>query len=535
MGTDLGVIFQLVPLGKENEELEYDVEMRPHELILSTCEGEIRFCIAEKNVLLITGTGVSLGLRRKSSRYDAVFPMSSKIYRVNCSGPDLRYIVSCLQGEISHHAPWEGDRSPYIELCLSPGSDGTFYVMLEEFTGASRPIQEQRQVCAAWADYETHCEAVREEYERWQSAVLPASEEFKRGWELASYITWSCVVPQGGTLTRPSMYMSKNWMTNIWSWDNCFNALALARHNPELAWDQFMIFFDLQDASGMLPDFANDKYAYYGFTKPPVHGWTLSLLLKENPEFFESRLGEVFTRLEAWTNYWFDFTDYREEDLPSYSHGNDAGWDNSTIFAGGVPVTSPDLLSFLIVQMDVLADCAEKLGFADKAKDWKNRADECFQILMERFWNGEAFTLGPDAEVQGDSLILFMPLILGSRLPDEVIQTLLTGLTQENRFLTKHGLATESVSSEFYRDDGYWRGPIWAPATMLLVDAVERCGASGLARDIALRYVRMANDAGMYENYDAQSGRGLRDSAFTWTSSVFLYLANKYGDVGASP
>ena len=38
------------------------------------------------------------------------------------------------------------------------------------------------------------------------------------------------------------MYMSKNWMTNIWSWDNCFNAMALVRHQPELAWDQFMIF-----------------------------------------------------------------------------------------------------------------------------------------------------------------------------------------------------------------------------------------------------------------------------------------------------
>ena len=66
----------------------------------------------------------------------------------------------------------------------------------------------------------------------------------------AAYILWSCQAGPRGTLRRPAVLMSKHWMTAIWSWDNCFNARALARIDPELAWDQFVFFFDHQDPSG---------------------------------------------------------------------------------------------------------------------------------------------------------------------------------------------------------------------------------------------------------------------------------------------
>ena len=55
------------------------------------------------------------------------------------------------------------------------------------------------------------------------------------------------MVAAAGHLRRPAMYMSKNAMASIWSWDNCFNALALVPHQPELAWDQLMVMVDLQD------------------------------------------------------------------------------------------------------------------------------------------------------------------------------------------------------------------------------------------------------------------------------------------------
>jgi hypothetical protein len=38
----------------------------------------------------------------------------------------------------------------------------------------------------------------------------------------------------------------------------------------------------------------------------------------------------------------------------------------------------------------------------------------------------------------------------------------------------------------------------------------------------------MVNLSGMAENFDALTGAGLRDRAFTWTSSVFLILGHEY-------
>lgn len=525
-GSDRGVIFEIAPISLQGTELDYDVLMKPEELTLRTVQGIIRFCLVDQDLVAIHGEGVTLALRRKSGRYDNVVKTASQIFRVNCAGPDLRFTVASLTGEVVCNAPWQDDRSTEIELELHPGADNTFYVVMQEFVGASSTPKMIRDSLEGLLCYDTQVQNVAESYDAWRKKVLPVSDVYEKGRDIASYITWSCVVPPSGTLTRPAMYMSKNWMTNIWSWDNCFNALALAKNNPELAWDQLMIFFDLQDTSGMLPDFANDKYVYYSFTKPPIHGWTLSLLLQENPGFFGHRLGEIFPQLEKLTNYWFDYTDYSGRGMPSYNHGNDAGWDNSTIFAGGVPVAGPDLLAFLIVQMDVLALVAGRLGLEEKASYWERRANESLELLLTRYWNGKAFSV-PDRSTVGDSLIAFMPLILGERLPKETIQKLVSGLQEEDRFLTPYGLATESISSEFYRADGYWRGPIWAPSTMLIVNALERCGESTLASTIAKRFVDMANSSGMSENFNATTGEGLRDPAFTWTSSVFLYLANK--------
>ncbi len=72
--------------------------------------------------------------------------------------------------------------------------------------------------------------------------------------ELATYVLWSATVAPAGVLGRPAVLMSKHWMDKVWSWDHCFNALALAVGDPGLARHQFQLPFDHQDATGALPD-----------------------------------------------------------------------------------------------------------------------------------------------------------------------------------------------------------------------------------------------------------------------------------------
>jgi glycogen debranching enzyme len=91
-------------------------------------------------------------------------------------------------------------------------------------------------------------------------------------------------------------------------------------------------------------------------------------------------------------------------------------------------------------------------------------------------------------------------------------------------------LATELPSSKHYTSDGYWRGPIWAPCTMIAVDGLTQLGERKLAREIAGRFCRLCAKSAFAENFDALTGAPLRDTAYTWTSSVFLVLANSINE-----
>src|SRR6185312_5147672 len=120
------------------------------------------------------------------------------------------------------------------------------------------------------------------------------------------------------------------------------------------------------------------------------------------------------------------------------------------------------------------------------------------------------------------SLLDLMPVVLGPDLPREVLDRLVQGVTAH---LTPHGLATEPVGSPEYLADGYWRGPIWAPATVLIEDGLRRAGHTGLADEISRRFRALCEKSGFAENFDALTGTGLRDRAYTWTASGYLVLA----------
>jgi len=434
-------------------------------------------------------------------------------------------MLTPLTGQLSMDAPFQEQRCLRIVADFLPDPQSLkMECAIEEFF----TIYQERP----YLGFSKAQELVQKEFQTWLDRTLECSTEFNSGRELAAYITWSCVVQPEGLLTRPAMYMSKNWMTNIWSWDHCFNALALAKNSPQLAWDQFIIFFEKQDQSGMLADFLNNRFALWNFTKPPIHGWTLKQLM-ENREFMtKDKLLEIYEPLVKWTQWWFEYRDDDRDGIPQYNHGNDSGWDNSTIFHQGTPIESPDLSSFLILQMETLAEIAEELGEADEAEKWAKNSKDLLTIMIEHFWKNERFTAiksGEHTFIPSDSLVLYIPLILGKRLPEIIRKRLVEGLVL-NGFLTEYGLATEKPASTYFHEDGYWRGPIWAPTTLLIYKGLIESGEIELAQLIAKRFCMMANKSGMAENFHALTGEGLRDPAFTWTSSVFLILANTLMD-----
>ncbi len=518
--NNFGEVFR-IDLIRQGNPLAYKTVLKPFLLRLESTEGFAEFCLSEGSILHIRSHGVGVRLTGITGAYDYAVMVELNRWEVNHSLQEIRYMLTAVRGRIEMDAPFIEQRCEKIIADLLPNHPlEEMECVLEEFTAVYHP--------RSYPSFEDGRIMVESEFASWCEKTLETPEIYQRGKDLAAYITWSCVVPPEGILPRPAMYMSKNWMTNIWSWDHCFNAMALAKTSPELAWDQFMIFFDLQDESGMLPDFVNNRYALWNFTKPPIHGWTLRRLWHQSDYVTLEKLQEVYEPLQKWTKWWLTYLDTDHDGIPQYNHGNDSGWDNSTIFHKGTPVESPDLSSFLVLQMEVLAETALKLGLHDEAKEWMMESQQLLTRMIEHFWDGSQFTAkksGTHEVIKSDSLVLYIPIILGKRLPAEILEKLVNDIKNKG-FLTEYGMATELPQSPFYKHDGYWRGPIWAPTTMLVVDGLISSGEEELALEIARKFCAMASQSGMAENFDALTGEGLRDPAFTWTSSVFLILAN---------
>ena len=69
---------------------------------------------------------------------------------------------------------------------------------------------------------------------------------------------------------------------------------------------------------------------------------------------------------------------------------------------------------------------------------------------------------------------------------------------------------------------------------MLIEDGLRRAGQVELADEISARFRRLCERSGFAENFDAISGAGLRDRAYTWTASAYLLLSAQAAEREAS-
>jgi putative isomerase len=500
--------------------IPFTVVAKPTRLTFVSNLGDVEICFQGPDRIRLRGKGV--GFRLVAEEGSWTLPQGPSRWEVNNSA--AKYMLLPVKGAIHMDSPWNGTGSDRVVATFEgPNGAGPFEAEVDTYVSVW-------EIHNSEGTFETAHDRERQAYTAWLRKMPPVGIEFGKGAELAAYISWESVVQPSGNLRRPAMLMSKNWMTALWSWDQCFNAMAMSLVDPELAWDQFMLPIDVQNRYGVFPDKWDAASMVWEYSKPPVHGWALAWMLRHHQ--FEDRmhLADVYEPLVKWTNWYFKYRDVNQNGFPEYRHGDDSGWDNSTVMLTGVPVETPELDAYLVLQMDTLAKLAKALGKEGEGREWQERSNKLLHSMIQRFWVGGRFVAyrASDGEsIDSDSLLLFMPLILGNRLPREIQTKMVESLTRQGRYLTENGLSTEALTSSRYTPDGYWRGPIWAPSTMILAEGLDDIGQRKLADKIRAAFCRMAQEHGMSENFNALTGDGLRDSAYTWTSSVYLIFANK--------
>jgi putative isomerase len=376
-------------------------------------------------------------------------------------------------------------------------------------------------------------EAARREWEEFAAKMPPVPSAYQASATRSWYTLWSNTVRASGQLAYDAILMSKTGMSMVWSWDHCFNALALAAGDrlETKALEQVLLPFALQTQSGALPDCVCDTHALYNCVKQPVHGWCLGQIISQH-EFGTDTLRRIYVPLAAWTEWWLRERDFDSDGVPNYVYGNEA-WDNATVFDAGAILECPDLSSYLVLQMETLAEIAQRLGEDAEAQSWQTRANTLYANLIGHLWTPNGFickTSGThDFDPTPTSLLTCMPLVLGARLDRDKFAYLAERL--ERDFLTEWGPATESPRSpKFEKAGGYgMRGPLWAPITYLLADGLRRGGREDLAKRLAQSFCAMVQRSGSdHENYSAVTGEGRNDPAYTWTSAVNVLFLTHY-------
>ncbi|WP_428910854.1 amylo-alpha-1,6-glucosidase [Niallia sp. Krafla_26] len=522
-------VFKIIPTINEKP-VDYTYEADYGKIELKTDAGIIGITFDGDTRLVFKGTGENIGVRLDCmpiNEYDYNFSLeneSGTYHIINSYKTLTKYIVQNVVGSTNivqeYSESMLGSLESYIDINANETNE--LLAVVEEIpTHMIKPTQKQYS-------FEESVQKTITDFETFYSKFPKVSPEYEETNRLAVYVTWSCTVKKQGLLGRDSVYMSNNVFPGIWSWDHCYNAIGLAGVHNQLAYDQMMILFDHQDESGQLPGSVSDSTIRWNFAKPPIHGLFVQKMM-EKMSFTNEQLIEVYESIEKQVHFWLNYKDSDQDGICEYHHGNDSGYDNSTIFINGFLVESPDLSAFLIKAMDLLASIAEKLGRGYEKSQWKLKADQLTALTLKTFVeNNQPIareTIGKKA-IYSDSILPYSLLVLGERLPAELRASMIAKL-KSTQFLTDYGLATEAVDSPYYESDGYWRGPIWAPTMVLLIDALEDCGEVEFANQLTVRFCELVKKSGCAENFDAVTGDALCDKAHTWTSSSFIYLCNK--------
>jgi glycogen debranching enzyme len=518
--TRLHPVLRFVPVSDDHP-VPATVTATPSQLTWRHGRGRVDAAYERPDTLRLRGEG--LGLRLLAADHTLTPFTGTYLYRDPTDGSHVftvyetgrRYRVTVLAGqvvEVGGQALGSAERGLHL-------SEPVWELAIEEYGTARAPYRSDGtygQVAkAAQVEFDAFLEAVAP----WRSPRTPAAA-------LAAYVLWSATVHPAGFINRPAVLMSKHWMDKVWSWDHCLNALALAEGAPDLAWDQYRLPFDHQDPSGALPDSVTHSEVLHNFVKPPIHGWALRRIRRRLSRPVDTaELAAVYRQLGHWADFWLVHRRVPGDPLPHYQHGNDSGWDNATTFDPERVTQTADLAAHLASHTHELARLADELGHRAEAARWSAVADELTTAMVERLWAGDHFVvhgLHSGRTWASTSLLDLTPIVLGERLPSGIRDALAQRIEQH---VTVHGLATEHPASPHYEADGYWRGPIWAPATIIIEDGLRRAGYVSLADRISARYRALCERSGFAENFDAGTGQGLRDRAYTWTASAYLVLA----------
>ncbi|MDR2605675.1 MAG: hypothetical protein LBC38_00135 [Oscillospiraceae bacterium] len=525
--------FQLI---HDGHPMPYVIDTTPYEVVLRSRYGSVRFVFAETKLVTACADTSELSLRMTIQKPVTWFmdpQPATPLEKV--SGAVLDFRASKLQV----FADELYQNNEYTEA-RPGGNDGKVVVWFEDFFGKEPKIRN------TYPSYDEGLASVKADFEDYCARICPKlPAEFEPGRLQALWQTWQMtVVPDGESAYKRTMVkMIHSIFEGAFVWQQPLQAIVHAR-DLKLAWDIYLSGFEHMGEDGKMTDSLTYKEEPSFGLKPPVHGTAL-LWLMDNTDFGSLPKSEkewLYAKLVKWTEFWTKERDTDGDGIVEFSSLLETGWEDAPYFNIGFPNASPDLNALLALQMEALARLGRDIGKPEaECANWDSASKELIGKIVEKFWNGtEWFAVNAKTGEKSatHTVSLYFALLLGTRLPKEIVDKSIEYMFAEEHFDTPYGLATETLDSDYFFH-GFTQGSIITPSSFWLAIALEWCGHSEIAKKVSRAYCAMLRDTGFFHIHNALTGKEDRSlTAFgekglfwsAWSSSCYLYLAEKYGE-----
>jgi len=463
----------------DQKSISYRIEANPGSMQVQTAYGNCSICFDGPETIRLRGNGITMRFFTKMGKCEGAVDRLDGTYQVNYFMAG-EYLFKPIRGKISFEAEWLWDResSSDVVIDLEPDESGEFEVALHYAEYGAEAYEEYRP-------FEECAMESMEDFNKWYDMYPPVPGRYENLKKLSIYAIWVCYIDAKGMLTEPAILFSKPNASAVFSWHQAYFAMSI--NDPDVSAQLLMDLFAYQDEYGELCDLCDDTFYNVMATKPPFHGYAL-LHMINHMDITAKHAEKMYDGLANLFKWWTVTRDTDGDGIPQYNHGCESGVDASDLFAKGVPVETPDIISYCTLLAEGLSKLAALMGRTDEAAAWQAKSDRLLEVLLSDFWDGRKFIsrLSTTKEIiESTELEIYMPLMLGDRLPKDIVKRMVKDLTDPELYYTPVGFRS---NVKRYKDGQAMPGYIGGFAQVKLLPGLYMAGEKELARELLTGY-----------------------------------------------
>jgi hypothetical protein len=482
-------LVRIVPV-KDGKPLAYAYNCTPGRLEITTDSGSVTIVMDSTASMRMYGNGIGIMIHKEMPvmSMETVTEVRPNVVEFNLfspSGGGGRFVFSRVSGVVNleNIAVLTADGVNRCTIWLLPGEDGYFETMVnpgipQESEVFHKPMEETVGEVTA-------------EFEEYLSKYADVPDRWKKLRETCAYMCWINYRAANTDALVPVMLADMFCESRItdmqcYAWHQPFFAMAFTDGGAALS-TITNVYPSLKN--GMLPAAVCSGQLRYG-SFPFYHGYALIKALDRsgNKILPEDKAAELYEKMKQNYAWWKDSHSFAPGRI-SYSYPAECGFSGSSYAELEFPLEAPDLYAQMILYAEVIGR-VERLAGKGNGLSWYMESQALKKTLTEELWDGEKFVcrgVTSGKKFSCGSLLAYVPVILGRRLPEDITDKLAEALCCEKRFLSPRGLVSENMTSRYFNAKTPGCGTIEMILQQLFVSGLMDSGKTAAAAKIAER------------------------------------------------